>query len=82
MPSIKTVLATNTSANNSLSAKLKSFVRRFINDEENKSNPLDEKVMVVLAFAILAYFAGDWLFSYIDQNYPSVICKAKYFSAP
>ena len=82
MPSIKTVLATNTTANNSLSAKLKSVVRRFIDDEENKSNPLDEKVMVIIAFAVLAYFAGDLLFSYIDHTFLSVVCKAKYFAAP
>ena len=82
MHSIKNVQANKPSSNNLLSFKLKSFVKRFINDEENKSNPLDEQVMVILAFAVLAYFVGDWLFSYIDQNFLSVACKAKYFVSP
>ncbi|KGH23060.1 hypothetical protein [Comamonas thiooxydans] len=80
MPSIKTVLA-DTSAINSLSEKKKSLVRRFIEDD-NKSSPLDEKVLVMVCIAILAFFAGQWLFSYIDHTFFSVVCKADYFTTP
>lgn len=80
MPSIKNVLDT-TPATKSISAKLKSFVRAFIEDD-NKSSPMDEKVLIVVGVAVLAYFVGDAVFSYIDQNFLSVVCKAKYFVTP
>ena len=80
MPSIKPVLA-DTSASDSLSVKQKSFLSRFIEDD-NKSSPLDEKVVVLVCCAILAFCAGLWLFSYIDQKYFAVVCKAGYFFTP
>ena len=43
---------------------------------------MDEYVLMVVCSAILAYFIGDWIFSYIDQNFISVVCKAKYYAAP
>lgn len=49
---------------------------------QNDSTPFDEYVLMVVSSAILAYFIGDLLFSYIDQNFISVVCKAKYYAAP
>ena len=53
-----------------------------VSAEKNSSTPTDEYVLMVVCSAILAYFIGDWLFSYIDQNFISVVCKAKYYAAP
>jgi hypothetical protein len=53
-----------------------------VSAEKNNSTPMDEYVLMVVCSAILAYFIGDWLFSYIDQNFISVVCKAKYYAAP
>lgn len=56
-------------------------IKNFFADND-PSSPLDEKVMMMLSVAVLAYFVGDWIFTYIDQTFFAVTCKAKYFAAP
>lgn len=56
-------------------------INNILASDDPTSRPGD-KVIVIIAVAVLAYFLGDWAVGAIDQNFFAVVCKAKYFAPP